>query len=153
MTFPPERFGGGESLRLVSIAVIGGLSSVVGTVLGAALVVGIPALFPDSPTLPLLTSGAGLLVLLLWFPGGLEQVLHRVRDRVFEALDRHQPSVDGAVPEEPAPVDAAVIGASLRERAVDARSAIVSEAAPDVEAALALAVRDLRVAFGVGQRG
>ena len=95
VTFPAERFGGGESLRLVSIAVIGGLSSVVGTVLGAAFVVGIPALFPDSPTLPLLTSGAGLLVLLLWFPGGLEQVLHRVRDWVFEAFDRRQPSVDG----------------------------------------------------------
>ena len=92
VTFPAERFSGGESLRLVSIAVIGGLSSVIGTVLGAALVVGVPALFPDSPTLPLLTSGAGLLVLLLWCPGGLEQVLHRVRDRVFDVLERrHRP--------------------------------------------------------------
>ena len=43
--------------------------------LGAFCVVGLPKLFDDSVEIGLLTSGAGLLILLLYFPGGLVQVL------------------------------------------------------------------------------
>ena len=82
VTFTPDRFSGSESLRLVSIGVIGGLASVGGTVLGALWVVGIPALLPDSSSLPLLTSGVGLLVLVLFVPGGLAHLFVRVRDAI-----------------------------------------------------------------------
>ena len=95
VTFEPARFSATESLRVISIAVIGGLSSVVGTVLGAVWVVGLPALFDDSVEIGLLTSGAGLLILLLYFPGGLVQVLYAARDMVLaRAAARRAPPPD-----------------------------------------------------------
>ena len=68
---------------MISIVVIGGLSSVAGAVLGAFLVVGLPKLFDDSVEIGLLTSGAGLLILLLYFPGGLVQVFYSLRDAML----------------------------------------------------------------------
>ena len=84
----PGDFPAAESLRVISIVVIGGLSSVTGAVLGAFWVVGLPKLFGDSVEIGLLTSGAGLLILLLYFPGGLAQVLYSVRDNAFAFLAR-----------------------------------------------------------------
>ena len=77
-----------DSLRLVSIVVIGGLGSVAGAVVGALWVVGLPAFFPGSELVPLLTSSIGLLVLLLYFPGGLVQVGYAARDALFGHLER-----------------------------------------------------------------
>ena len=48
-------------------------------VIGSIYVVGIPALTPGNEIVPLLTSSIGLLVLLLYFPGGLANIAHRVR--------------------------------------------------------------------------
>ena len=87
----PGDFPAAESLRVISIVVIGGLSSVTGAVLGAFWVVGLPKLFGDSVEIGLLTSGAGLLILLLYFPGGLAQVLYSVRDSAFAFLARRLP--------------------------------------------------------------
>ncbi|HZJ27653.1 MAG TPA: ATP-binding cassette domain-containing protein [Acidimicrobiia bacterium] len=84
----PSTFAATQSLRLISIVVIGGLSSVGGAVLGAFWVIGLPQLFDDSVEIGLLTSGAGLLILLLYFPGGLVQVLYNIRDALFAALAR-----------------------------------------------------------------
>ena len=95
----PGDFPAAESLRVISIVVIGGLSSVTGAVLGAFWVVGLPKLFGDSVEIGLLTSGAGLLILLLYFPGGLAQVLYSVRDNAFAFLARRLPEP------EPAPVE------------------------------------------------
>ena len=81
--FAPERFVANESLSVVAMAVIGGLSSVPGAVLGALWVVGIPSIFPDSPEIALFTSGFGLLILLLYFPAGLVQILYTARDALF----------------------------------------------------------------------
>jgi ABC-type branched-subunit amino acid transport system ATPase component/ABC-type branched-subunit amino acid transport system permease subunit len=69
-----------DSLVLVSIVVIGGLGSVAGPILGALWVVGLPAFFPGNDLVPLLTSSVGLLVLLLYFPGGLIQIAYSARD-------------------------------------------------------------------------
>jgi ABC-type branched-subunit amino acid transport system ATPase component/ABC-type branched-subunit amino acid transport system permease subunit len=77
-----------ESLMLVSIVVIGGLGSVAGTVLGAAWVVGLPAFFPDNDLVPLLTSSIGLLVLLLYFPGGLVQIGYAAREALIGWMER-----------------------------------------------------------------
>ncbi len=82
---------------MVAIAVVGGLASITGTVLGGLFVVGLPAFFPGSPEVALLTSGIGLLVLLLYFPGGLVQVLFNARDLAFAALAGRRPE-----PEPPA---------------------------------------------------
>jgi ABC-type branched-subunit amino acid transport system ATPase component/ABC-type branched-subunit amino acid transport system permease subunit len=78
----------GDSLALVSVVVIGGLGSVAGPILGSLWVVGLPAFFPDNDLVPLLTSSVGLLVLLLYFPGGLVQVAYAGRDAVLDWAER-----------------------------------------------------------------
>ncbi|MCU1453132.1 MAG: transporter related [Acidimicrobiales bacterium] len=93
-------FSPDASLRVVAIAIIGGIGTVVGGILGALWVIGLPALFGASDTVQLLSANVGLLFLLLYFPGGLVQVLYRVRDSVFRRLaGRH---VDAVPADEPA---------------------------------------------------
>jgi ABC-type branched-subunit amino acid transport system ATPase component/ABC-type branched-subunit amino acid transport system permease subunit len=72
-----------DSLLLVSVVVIGGLGSVAGPILGALWVVGLPSFFPTNDLVPLLTSSIGLLVLLMYFPGGLIQLAYSARDSLF----------------------------------------------------------------------
>jgi ABC-type branched-subunit amino acid transport system ATPase component len=74
-TFTPD-----ASLLMVATAIIGGLGSVAGPILGALFVRGLPAIFGDLPEVQLLTSGIGLLLLLMYFPGGLMQIVYAVRD-------------------------------------------------------------------------
>ena len=85
-------YGVDESLRVVAIAIIGGVGSVVGPLLGALWVVGLPALAPSNQLVPLFTSGIGLLVLLLYFPGGLTQIATHGRDQLFAWLAERSPS-------------------------------------------------------------
>jgi ABC-type branched-subunit amino acid transport system ATPase component/ABC-type branched-subunit amino acid transport system permease subunit len=138
--FTPDRFTATASLEVVAIAVVGGLASITGAVLGSLFVVGLPAFFPGSPEVALLTSGMGLLVLLLYFPGGLVQILFNGRDAVLAALARRLPAA------EPGRGDAArpAVPGAGRAR-VDLRSR------PPVPADLdhALRVEDLTVRFGV----
>ena len=77
-----------DSLLVVSIVVIGGLGTVAGTVLGAIWVIGLPAFFPDNDIVPLLTSSIGLLVLLLYFPGGLMQMGYGLRQMILDWAER-----------------------------------------------------------------
>jgi ABC-type branched-subunit amino acid transport system permease subunit/ABC-type branched-subunit amino acid transport system ATPase component len=93
-----------ESLRVISIVVIGGLASIGGALLGAFWVVGLPRLFDNSTEIALLTSGAGLLVLLLYFPGGLVQVFYSARDSAFAAIARRRPQPAPAPKTERAPI-------------------------------------------------
>ena len=78
-----------DSLLLVSIAVIGGISSPMGAVLGALWVVGLPTFFADNDVVPLLVSSVGLLVLLLYFPGGLIQIAYTARDALLAWAEKH----------------------------------------------------------------
>ncbi len=86
--YADKYFLGEDSLVLVSIVVIGGLGSVSGAVLGSLWVIGLPAVFPDNEIIPMLTSSMGLLVLLLYFPGGLVQIGYSTRDAVLAWADR-----------------------------------------------------------------
>jgi ABC-type branched-subunit amino acid transport system ATPase component/ABC-type branched-subunit amino acid transport system permease subunit len=76
-----------DSLLLVSVVVIGGLGSVAGPILGALWVVGLPSFFPNNDLVPLLTSSVGLLVLLMYFPGGLIQLAYSARDALFSWVE------------------------------------------------------------------
>jgi ABC-type branched-subunit amino acid transport system ATPase component/ABC-type branched-subunit amino acid transport system permease subunit len=131
--FTPGQFQATESLTVVAIAVVGGLSSITGAVLGSVLIVGLPAFFSDSPEVGLLTSGIGLLVLLLYFPGGLVQVLYAGRDAVFRVLAARLP--------EPAPRPRPAVPRLSRPAA--GTTGTTSAAMP------ALRVRDMTVRFGV----
>ena len=128
----PGDFPATESLRVISIVVIGGLSSVAGAVLGAFVVVGLPELFNNSVQIGLLTSGAGMLILLLYFPGGLVQVLYNLRDAAFAFAARR-------LPEPPAP--AALTKAQPAPLSLTRRSAPAEHDA-------AIRVTDLSVSFG-----
>ena len=65
-----------DSIRLVGIVVIGGLGTIVGPVLGALWIEGLPSLFDDSSVVALFASSIGLLLVLMYFPGGLIQIFY-----------------------------------------------------------------------------
>ncbi|MFP5328366.1 MAG: branched-chain amino acid ABC transporter permease [Acidimicrobiia bacterium] len=74
-------FQPGRSLSLVAAVVIGGLGSIGGAVHGTFYFLGIPYLADSvSPYLGLLSTGIGLLVLVLFFPGGLARLAATGRD-------------------------------------------------------------------------
>jgi ABC-type branched-subunit amino acid transport system ATPase component/ABC-type branched-subunit amino acid transport system permease subunit len=79
VTFSPE-----ESVRVVAIVVIGGLGALVGPILGALWVVGVPAIWPDDPVVPFLVSGVGILVILLFAPGGFAGIFAGVEARILD---------------------------------------------------------------------
>jgi ABC-type branched-subunit amino acid transport system permease subunit/ABC-type branched-subunit amino acid transport system ATPase component len=88
VSFGSTAFGPELSLQMVSLVIIGGLGSVAGAVIGAAYVVGLPALFGDTPEVALMTSGVGLLLLLLYLPGGLVSLVFQGRDALLDLLAR-----------------------------------------------------------------
>ena len=120
-----------DSLRLVAIVVIGGLGTVAGPVLGALWVVGLPAFFPDNDVMPLLTSSIGLLILLLYFPGGLVQIGYSARDALVRWLDAR-------IPQE----------STSRRVAVPASVRRDLQRLTPPEGTAALVVEDVRVRFG-----
>ena len=56
--------------------------------LGAIYLVGIPAIFGSNPTIQFLTSGLGLLAFILYLPGGLAELLHRLGDVVTLGIEQ-----------------------------------------------------------------
>ena len=82
-----------DSLALVAMAVIGGLGSRAGAVIGALWVVGLPAFWPNNNLVPLLTSSIGLLIILLYIPGGFTQIGYWFRDEALRFLEKRLPAV------------------------------------------------------------
>jgi ABC-type branched-subunit amino acid transport system ATPase component/ABC-type branched-subunit amino acid transport system permease subunit len=121
---PNDRFFTVEdSFLLVAMVVIGGLGSVSGALLGALWVVGLPTFFPDNDLVPLLASSLGLLVLLLYLPGGLTQVAFGVRDLILaRAADRLGPAPATGVRQLPA-----TLGVSRARAATDRPALSASE--------------------------
>src|SRR5205814_726866 len=82
-SFTPER-----SIELFAMTVIGGLTSLPGAMLGAGFVKGLPLLpgLKHVQQIEFLTSGAGLVLILLFLPGGLSEGMYRIRDRFLRAV-------------------------------------------------------------------
>ena len=95
---PDSLFRAGESIVVVATAIIGGLGSVAGPILGALWVRGIPQMIPEEldDLVRLLTSSIGLLVLLMYFPGGLLQIIYSIRDKLLERADRRMQEREAA---------------------------------------------------------
>ncbi len=131
---PTSLFRARESLDVVATAIIGGLGTVAGPVLGTLWVRGLPELIPDQldDLVRLLTSDIGLLLLLMYFPGGLLQVSYRVRDLLFDWAERRLPETSPT-------------GTAALERAVPTRPERV---AVSLDGRPALDVRDVTVRFG-----
>ena len=77
-----------DSLAIVAIAVIGGIGSIAGAMLGAVWVIGLPAFWPDNDLIPLFTSSIGLLLILLYIPGGFTQISYWLRDQLLRRVER-----------------------------------------------------------------
>lgn len=126
--FTQSFFQVNDSLSLVAIVVIGGMGSVTGPLIGAIWVIGIPAFAPNNPVVALLASSLGLLIVLLYFPRGLNQIAFDVRDAFARWIDRRL-----------APAEAP---------AAKAYPASVRRAGGAPVVAQPLALRDVTVTFG-----
>jgi branched-chain amino acid transport system permease protein len=91
-TVTPGTFSPLASVEVFAMTVIGGLTSLPGAMLGAVYVKGVPHLLSDyMDNAALLSTGAGLLALLLFLPGGLSEAYYRVRDGLLRRVAaRHQ---------------------------------------------------------------
>jgi ABC-type branched-subunit amino acid transport system permease subunit len=99
--FSTDTFDPTFSILVVSMVVIGGLDSIPGALLGALYLEGLPAIFGSTPTVEFLTSGAGLLVFILYLPGGMAQVLHRLGDLATAGVENLRTRWGGAPPGDP----------------------------------------------------
>ena len=80
-----------DSLTLVGMIIIGGLGTLSGPIIGAFWIVGVPALFPGNELVPLLTSSLGLLIIVMYFPGGFSQIGFLIRNYFGEWVLRRRP--------------------------------------------------------------
>ena len=75
------------SVDIALMTVIGGLGIMSGPLLGALFVIGVPAFLPlDSAGLA--TTSLGLLVIIMYLPGGIAQLVEPLRNRVIRFLGR-----------------------------------------------------------------
>ena len=142
LTYPTAAapFGPDQSMSLIAMVVIGGLGSVPGAVIGALYIVGLPAAFGNSFAVSLATSGIGLLLLLLYLPGGLMQLVYRGRDVLLvKAQARFG---------RPATATAGVAVAQLPGRTRDRDVGDDREATDGVAAVPALRVEGVSMSFG-----
>jgi len=129
-------FQNADSLRLIAMVVIGGIGSVVGAILGALWVVGLPAFFPDNDVLPFLTSTLGLLIVLMYFPGGFAERLTAMRGWVFDEIAKRRPIPDAA--------SATAVPRAVAPRAEPDRGGV----AATLTAAATLSAKNVTVRFG-----
>jgi len=138
--FPPER-----SIELFTLTVIGGSGSLPGAILGAVFAEGLPLLpgLRDVQQIRLLTTGLGVLLVLLFLPGGLAEGMYRVRDKFLRrvALKRniHVPSL--------------IADSLVEEQEHEAAEHAIAAAATTVEIADAIEAGDLTHVIACPQCG
>jgi len=87
-TMVPDYFTPQQSIRVLSVSVVGGLASVTGAILGTLVIVAIPKIFSNTQQLQLFASGVGMLILLLYCPGGLISIVDAARDQLLAIVAR-----------------------------------------------------------------
>src|SRR4029079_6348784 len=87
-TMVPDYFTPQQSIRVLSVSVVGGLASVTGAILGTLVIVAIPKIFSNTQQLQLFASGVGMLILLLYCPGGLISIVDAARDQLLAYVAR-----------------------------------------------------------------
>lgn len=85
--FGPGHFTPQYSIDAVVNTVVGGIGILAGPVFGVLLVQGVPAFVPIQ-SLALVASKFGLLLVILYFPGGIVQLIAPLRERVIAWLAR-----------------------------------------------------------------
>jgi branched-chain amino acid transport system permease protein len=86
--FSPSGFAPEQSIALFVMAVLGGVGSLAGALLGAVYLVGLPLLpgLRNVRFIDFLTSGLGLLLVLNFLPGGLAEGMFRLRDMALRKI-------------------------------------------------------------------
>lgn len=98
-------FGPQQSILVLTMAIIGGVGSIAGAVLGALYVIGLPNLLGASSLVTLLVSGAGLMALVLFLPGGLLELVHILRDALLRRITGLDRPAEAVLPAEAATAD------------------------------------------------
>ena len=131
---PSTTFAAVESIQVVVIAIIGGLGSIAGPILGSLWVRGLPEVTPDEllDLQRLFTSNIGLLVLLMYFPGGLLQIVYTLRDKLLDRAEDRLADTE--------------VASTSGSATPTARSR--GQRAPVPDGVPALAATDIRVRFG-----
>jgi ABC-type branched-subunit amino acid transport system ATPase component/ABC-type branched-subunit amino acid transport system permease subunit len=103
------------SLDVVAMSVIGGIGLLAGPILGALFLIGVPAFLPlDSAGL--VATRLGVLIVILYLPGGLGSLAEPVRDAIVKRLGRRAGiDVDAAYNAVPTAVGSTG-GVAVRER-------------------------------------
>lgn len=85
------------SLDMLLMVIIGGLGSIPGAIAGAVFMFGVPVIFgtgniadPVNQLIRLGTSAIGVLVVLLFLPGGVISLIHKVRDAFAARIVRRE---------------------------------------------------------------
>jgi hypothetical protein len=118
-------YGITRSLNIFTMTAIGGLTSIGGAVFGTLLLEGVRLYGEDYvDNLSLLVTGPGLLLILLFLPGGLAEGFYTLRDRWLRRLalkhEIHVPSLVADRRQEEAFERTAVSSAEERVEAADA---------------------------------
>ncbi|MBV8690622.1 MAG: ATP-binding cassette domain-containing protein, partial [Actinobacteria bacterium] len=83
----PTAFPIGASIDVAAMTVLGGIGVLAGPLIGAFYIIGIPKFLPlDNAGLA--ATALGWLVLILYFPGGIAQMLKPARDRAIDLVAR-----------------------------------------------------------------
>jgi ABC-type branched-subunit amino acid transport system ATPase component/ABC-type branched-subunit amino acid transport system permease subunit len=144
----PGTFPTSASIDVVVMTVLGGVSALIGPILGAVWVLGIPLL--DIGNIGLAATKLGALLLILWKPGGLIQIVAPIRDWVVKFIARRhgidpQPLFAG---DDTADITATAQGVSVGALRMSEPDGVPSgRSAPSVGTTL-LEARDLRKSFG-----
>ena len=85
--FSAASFPTDQSINLVKMTVIGGLGIMAGPLLGAMFVLALPEFVPLD-TLGLAASSLGQLIIIMYLPGGLAQLIEPVRYRLIKAIGK-----------------------------------------------------------------
>lgn len=88
--FTATDFSPATSLDMLLMAIIGGLGSIPGSIIGAVFLFGLPIILGSGDVVRLATSALGVLGVILFLPGGLVALLHRGRDAVIRRIVRSE---------------------------------------------------------------
>jgi branched-chain amino acid transport system permease protein len=92
-----QNFDAAQSINMFLIAVIGGLGSISGPLIGAAYY-GVINIFTTNALVALAATGIGVILLLLLLPGGLSDGLYRIRDALLRRVaDRYRIDVPSLI--------------------------------------------------------
>ncbi|MBW3667825.1 MAG: ATP-binding cassette domain-containing protein [Actinobacteria bacterium] len=85
----PSSFDVVTSINAVALTVLGGIGLLAGPILGAFYIIGLPRFLPlDNAALA--ASSLGWLILILYFPGGIAQLVAGPRRRLIHFIARHR---------------------------------------------------------------